>query len=197
MIPQTTPELGTFGRLSDPARAEGAVAGHGVLRDALHVSKQKTSAGLLPYRFRDGRLEVLIAHMGGPFWAAKDEGAWSIVKGECDAGEDAYAAARREFAEETGKPPPDGEPLELGEVRQRGGKRVVAWAIHGDLDAERVVSNTFTREWPPRSGEMREFPEIDCAQWLDCATARRKLVSAQVAFVDALELGLGERPVDG
>jgi predicted NUDIX family NTP pyrophosphohydrolase len=163
----------------------------------LQVSKPKTSAGLLPYRFRDGRLEVLIAHMGGPFWANRDERAWSIVKGEHDAGEDAYAAARREFEEETGKAPPDGEPLELGEVRQRAGKRVVAWAIHGDLDAEQVVSNTFALEWPPRSGEQREFPEIDRAQWLDCAAARRKLVSAQVAFVDALERRLGERSVDG
>jgi predicted NUDIX family NTP pyrophosphohydrolase len=161
------------------------------------LSGQKTSAGLLPYRFRDGRLEVLIAHMGGPFWANRDEGAWSIVKGEYDASEDAYAAARREFAEETGKAPPDGEPLELGEIRQRSGKRVVAWAIRGDLDAQQVASNTFTMEWPPRSGQQREFPEIDRAQWLDCAAARRKLVSAQVAFVDALERRLGELSAGG
>ncbi|HLB21832.1 MAG TPA: NUDIX domain-containing protein [Solirubrobacteraceae bacterium] len=157
----------------------------------------ETSAGLLPYRFRDGRLEVLIAHMGGPFWASRDEGAWSIVKGEHDASEDAYAAARREFAEETGKAPPEGEPLELGEIRQRSGKRVVAWAIRGDLDAQQVASNTFTTEWPPRSGEQREFPEIDRAQWLDCAAARRKLVSAQVAFVDALERRIDERSDGG
>jgi predicted NUDIX family NTP pyrophosphohydrolase len=161
------------------------------------LSGQKTSAGLLPYRFRDGRLEVLIAHMGGPLWANRDEGAWSIVKGEYDASEDAYAAARREFAEETGKAPPEGEPLELGEIRQRSGKRVVAWAIRGDLDAQQVASNTFTMEWPPRSGEQREFPEIDRAQWLDCAAARRKLVSAQVAFVDALERRLDELSAGG
>jgi predicted NUDIX family NTP pyrophosphohydrolase len=158
------------------------------------VSAAKTSAGLLLYRIRAGRLEVMIAHMGGPFWAARDDGAWSIVKGEYDAHEDAYAAARREFAEETGSPAPRGAALELGEVRQRGGKRIVAWAVEGDLDCSAIRSNTFTLEWPPRSGRHREFPEIDRAAWFDAATARRKLVPAQVAFIDALERRLDRAP---
>lgn len=147
----------------------------------------KRSAGLLLYRVRDDRLEVFLAHMGGPFWARKDEGAWSIVKGEYEDVEDPFAAARREFFEETGAEPPAGRTLELGEVRQASGKRVVAWAIEGDFDPASVRSNTFTLEWPPRSGQMREFPEVDRAEWFDTATARRKLVKAQVAFIDALE----------
>ena len=110
------------------------------------------SAGLLVYRVRDGVPEVLIGHMGGPFWAKKDEGAWSVFKGEYEDSEDPLAAARREFEEETGSPPPDGTPLALGEVRQSSGKRVIAWAVEGDLDPATVVSNTFTTEWPPRSG---------------------------------------------
>jgi predicted NUDIX family NTP pyrophosphohydrolase len=134
----------------------------------------------------DAGLEVLLGHMGGPFWARKDEGAWSILKGECEAGEDPLAAARREFEEETGLPVPMGELVPLGEIRQSGGKRVVAWAIEADLDPATIVSNTFTVEWPPRSGRDVSFPEIDRAAWLDVAAARPKLVSAQVAFVDAL-----------
>ncbi len=147
----------------------------------------RRSAGLLPFRVRGGSLEVLIAHMGGPFWARKDDGAWSIVKGEYDEGERAFDAARREFEEETGSPAPDGEPLALGELAQRGGKRIVAWAIEGDFDVTRLSSNTFTLEWPRGSGHERQFPEIDRAAWLDSATARRKLLAGQVAFVDALE----------
>jgi predicted NUDIX family NTP pyrophosphohydrolase len=157
------------------------------LRHASGVSKAKTSAGLLLYRLRDGGLEVLIAHMGGPFWANKDEGAWSIVKGEYDDGEDAYAAARREFCEETGAPAPDGVAVELGEVRQRSGKRVVAWAIEGDFNPSQLRSNTFAIEWPRGSGEQREFPEIDRVEWVDCAKARRKLVEGQHELVDTLE----------
>jgi predicted NUDIX family NTP pyrophosphohydrolase len=144
------------------------------------------SAGLLLYRRRGGRLEVLLGHMGGPYWSRKDDGAWSIPKGLCEPGEDAYAAARREFAEEMGTPPPDGPAIELGEVRQRGGKRVVAWAVEGDLDPATVVSNTFEIEWPPRSGRTQAFPEVDRAEWFDLETARRKLVKAQAAFIDAL-----------
>jgi predicted NUDIX family NTP pyrophosphohydrolase len=157
------------------------------LRHALGVSKAKTSAGLLPYRLRDGAVQVLIAHMGGPFWAKQDDGAWSIIKGEYDEREDAYTAARREFAEETGAPPPVGEALELGEVRQRSGKRIVAWAIESDFDASQVRSNTFAIEWPRGSGEQREFPEIDRVAWVDCATARRKLVKGQHELVETLE----------
>jgi predicted NUDIX family NTP pyrophosphohydrolase len=145
------------------------------------------SAGLLLYRVRDGAPEVLLGHMGGPFWARKDERAWSIPKGEYGDDEDPLAAARREFVEETGSPPPDGEAVPLGEVRQSGGKRVVAWALEGDLDPATVRSNTFVMEWPPRSGRQQEFPEIDRAAWFDLDAARRKVVKGQVALLDALE----------
>ena len=145
------------------------------------------SAGLLLYRVRDGAPEVLLGHMGGPFWARKDERAWSIPKGEYGDDEDPLAAARREFAEETGSPPPDGAALPLGEVRQSGGKRVVAWALEGDLDPATVRSNTFVMEWPPRSGRQQEFPEIDRAAWFDLDAARRKVVKGQVPLLDALE----------
>ena len=151
------------------------------------MSKAKTSAGLLLYRLRDGGLEVLIAHMGGPFWANKDEGAWSIVKGEYEPGEDALAAAHREFEEETGSPAPDGDVLDLGQLRQSSGKLVSVWALEGDFDPASVRSNTFTLEWPRGSGAEREFPEIDRAGWFDAATARRKLVKGQAPFVDLLE----------
>ncbi len=148
----------------------------------------RTSAGLLLYRIRDQRPEVLIAHMGGPFWANKDEGGWSIVKGEYDATrEDAYDAARREFEEETGRPAPDGEPLALGELRQRGGKVISVWAIESDFDASRIESNGFTMEWPRGSGNEQQFPEIDRAGWFDCATARTKLLAGQAPFIDTLE----------
>jgi predicted NUDIX family NTP pyrophosphohydrolase len=156
------------------------------------TGKAKTSAGLLPFRFSRGSLEVLLAHMGGPFWARKDDRAWSIVKGEYDEREEPYAAARREFEEETGSPPPPGRPLELGEVRQASGKRVVAWAIEGEFDPERLVSNTFAIEWPRGSGAQREFPEIDRVAWFDCDTARRKLVRGQVALIDALVARIDE-----
>jgi predicted NUDIX family NTP pyrophosphohydrolase len=151
----------------------------------------KESAGILLYRRGERGTEVLLVHPGGPFWVKKDEGAWSIPKGLCEPGEDAFAAARREFAEEMGTPPPDGPALELGEVRQRSGKRVVAWAVEGDLDPATVVSNTFELEWPPRSGRMQAFPEIDRAEWFDLDTARRKLVRAQAALIDALEERIG------
>jgi predicted NUDIX family NTP pyrophosphohydrolase len=149
------------------------------------------SAGLLLYRVRDGRPEVLIGHMGGPFWAKKDEGAWSVFKGEYDDAEEPLAAARREFEEETGRPPPDGPVVDLGEVRQSSGKRVTAWAIEGDFDPSTLQSNTFTVEWPPRSGRQAEFPEVDRAEWFDLETARAKLVKAQAAFIDALARELG------
>jgi predicted NUDIX family NTP pyrophosphohydrolase len=145
------------------------------------------SAGLLLYRLGDAGLEVLIAHMGGPFWARREEGAWSIVKGEHGADEEPLAAARREFAEETGATAPDGAAIELGEVRQSGGKRVRAWALEGDFDPASLRSNTFTIEWPPRSGRTAEFPEIDRVRWCDPATARRLLVSAQAQLLDELE----------
>ena len=145
------------------------------------------SAGLLLYRRGEGRIEVLLGHMGGPFWARKDDRAWSIPKGEHPETEDALAAAQREFTEETGMPPPDGPTLDLGEVRQSGGKRVTAWAVEGDLDPAAIESNTFVLEWPPRSGRRQEFPEIDRAGLFDLETARRKIVKGQVALVDRLE----------
>ena len=147
----------------------------------------RRSAGLLLYRTRARGLEVLIAHMGGPFWAAKDEGGWSIIKGEYDEHEDAYAAARREFAEETGSPAPPGEPLALGEVRQPSGKLISAWALASDFDPTHLRSNTFAMEWPRGSGRQQEFPEIDRAEWFDLATARRKLVKGQLSFIDRLQ----------
>jgi len=150
------------------------------------------SAGLLLYRFRDGRLELLIGHMGGPFWSRREEGAWSIPKGEHGVEEQPRAAARREFAEETGAQAPAGPMIELGEVRQSGGKRVRAWAVEGDLDPDCLRSNTFSIEWPPRSGRSAEFPEIDRLRWCDPATARRLLVRAQAAFVDQLEARIAE-----
>lgn len=151
----------------------------------------RTSAGLLPYRRRDGRLEVLIAHMGGPLWARREEAAWTIVKGEHAEDEEALEAARREFEEETGAAPPDGPALELGEVRQSGGKRVRAWAVEADLDAASLRSNTFELEWPPRSGRVQEFPEVDRFEWCEPAVARRRLVRAQVELLDRLEGLLG------
>jgi predicted NUDIX family NTP pyrophosphohydrolase len=138
------------------------------------------------YRLRHGGLEVLLVHPGGPVWARRDLGAWSIPKGEYEEGEEPLAAAVREFAEELGSPPPGSEPIELGEIRQRGGKRVRAWAIAGDLDTEGVQSNTFVMEWPPRSGQMREFPEVDRAQWFSVPAARERINPAQAAFLDRL-----------
>ena len=150
------------------------------------------SAGLLLFRReRDGELLVMLVHMGGPFWAGKDAGAWSIPKGECDPGEEPFAAARREFAEELGTPAPDGEPIDLGEITQRAGKRVRAWAVRADLDVSAIASNTFELQWPPRSGRTQSFPEVDRAEWFDLQTARGKLVKGQVALLDALAERLG------
>ena len=139
------------------------------------------------YRQRDGTLEVLLVHPGGPFWQKRDDGVWSIPKGEFTENEVAIDVARREFQEELGTAAPAGEATPLGEVRQKGGKVVAAWALMGDLDATRTTSNTFDIEWPPRSGRMQTFPEVDRAGWFDAATARRKLLPAQGAFIDRLE----------
>jgi predicted NUDIX family NTP pyrophosphohydrolase len=147
-----------------------------------------TSAGLLLYRHRDGKLEVLLVHPGGPFWQKKDDGAWSIPKGEPADGEIDLDGARREFQEELGIPAPGGEVAALGSVRQAGGKTVYAWAIEGELDVTEVHSNTFEVEWPPRSGKKQSFPEVDRADWFDPDSARRKLIPAQAAFVERLEL---------
>jgi predicted NUDIX family NTP pyrophosphohydrolase len=146
----------------------------------------KRSAGILLYRRAGEGLEVLLVHPGGPFWAKKDLGAWSIPKGEHDEGEDALAAALREFAEETGTALPPGALADLGTVKQRAGKVIQAWAAEGDLDAAAVRSNTFSMEWPPRSGRTREFPEIDRAAWFGLAEARERINPAQAAFLDRL-----------
>jgi predicted NUDIX family NTP pyrophosphohydrolase len=144
------------------------------------------SAGLLLYRGSAASLEVLLVHPGGPVWARRDAGAWSIPKGEYDADEEPLTAARREFAEELGSAPPEGEVLPLGEVKQRSGKVVMAWALRGDLDASAITSNTFEMEWPPRSGRRRAFPEIDRAQWFSLDDARVKINAAQAEFLDRL-----------
>jgi predicted NUDIX family NTP pyrophosphohydrolase len=134
---------------------------------------------------------VLLVHPGGPFWAKRDAGVWSIPKGEYAADEEPLAAARREFEEELGSPPPPGEPTDLGEIRQKSGKRVRAWALAGDLNADGVESNLFTLEWPPRSGRRQEFPEVDRAQWFGLIEARTKINPAQEALLDRLEQQLG------
>jgi predicted NUDIX family NTP pyrophosphohydrolase len=149
------------------------------------------SAGILLYRRSSGALNVLLVHPGGPFWARRDEGAWSIPKGEYDRdSEDPLVAARREFSEELGSPAPEGEPIDLGEITQRSGKRVRAWALEGDLDASAIVSNTCFVEWPPRSGRQLEIPEVDRAEWLSPADARVKINPAQAALLDRLEAAL-------
>jgi len=146
----------------------------------------KKSAGLLLYRERRGSMEVFLVHPGGPFWAKKDDGAWSIPKGEFDADEDPLDAARREFQEETGFVVV-GQYLPLTLVRQRGGKTVYAWAVRGDADATMAKSNTFSIEWPHGSGTMREFPEIDRADWFEVGVARRKILKSQLPFLEQIE----------
>jgi predicted NUDIX family NTP pyrophosphohydrolase len=159
----------------------------------------RTSAGILLYRRTPGPagsegaahgIEVLLAHMGGPYFARKDEGAWSIPKGEYDASEEPWDAARREFAEEIGQPPPQGPPIDLGSVTQRNGKVVTAYALEGDLDPESMRSNTFELEWPPRSGRIQTFPEMDRAGWFTPEVARAKALSSQGELIDRLEARL-------
>lgn len=145
----------------------------------------KESAGILVYRRVDGRLEVLLVHPGGPFWQHKDAGAWTIPKGEVDHGEDPLACALRELREETGLAF-DGPVKQLAAIRQKGGKRVQAWAAEGDFDPSTLVSSTFEMEWPPKSGKRATFPEVDRAAWFDVETARAKINPAQAALLDAL-----------
>jgi len=144
------------------------------------------SAGILLYRRQGRGLLVLLVHPGGPFWRNKDDGAWSIPKGECSAGEDAQTTARREFAEELGVVPM-GELIPLGRIRQRGGKQVDGFALEGDLDVERISGNSFEIEWPPRSGRRQSFPEVDRAAWFTPDEARQKINAAQKPFIDRLE----------
>jgi len=151
----------------------------------------KRSAGLLIYKKQRGNLEVFLVHPGGPFWARKDLGSWSIPKGEYSPEEDPLAAARREFREETGLDA-GGSFQELTEIRQKGGKYVKAWAVEGDYDPAAVKSNTFSLEWPPNSGKQVEFPEIDRAGWFPLETAREKILASQQPLLDELEKLLGE-----
>ncbi|MEU5281622.1 NUDIX domain-containing protein [Streptomyces asoensis] len=146
----------------------------------------KRSAGLLLFRRTDTGLEVLLGHMGGPYFARKDAGAWTVPKGEHEPDEPAWDAARREFREELGLAPPDGEAIGLGEVRQTNGKIVTAWAIEADLDPADVEPGTFTMQWPPRSGRLQEFPELDRVAWFALDRAREVIVTAQAAFLDRL-----------
>jgi len=145
----------------------------------------KVSAGILMYRRRGGALEVFLVHPGGPFFIKKDIGVWSIPKGEIDEGEDALAAAKREFEEETGFKA-EGKFFPLSHVTQKGGKIVQAWAVEGDCDPEKMKSNMFTMEWPPHSGRPQEFPEMDSAGWFAVNEAREKIISAQISFLDEL-----------
>lgn len=138
------------------------------------------------FQRRDGELQVLLSHPGGPFWKNRDDGAWSIPKGELDIGEEPIAAARREFEEEMGSPP--GEPLiPLGEITQKGGKRVIAYAVEGQFDTATLRSNTFETEWPPRSGRMQLFPEVDRAEWMTMAQARKKILPSQIELLERLD----------
>ena len=145
----------------------------------------RVSAGILLFRKRDGQLEVFLGHPGGPFWAKKDKGAWSIPKGELEPGEDPFAGAVREFEEETGHRP-SGDFFPLPSVTQAGGKVVQCWAVEGDIDPAGVRSNTFSLQWPPRSGVFLDFPEIDRAEWFPLPEARERLLGAQLPLLDAL-----------
>lgn len=146
----------------------------------------KQSAGILLYRENDGALEVLLVHPGGPFWASKDAGAWSIPKGEFEPGEDPRDAAFRELAEETGWRP-NGKTFALEPIRQAGGKTVHAWALEADVDPASLRSNTFSMEWPPRSGVKKAFPEVDRAGWFPMDTARQRILAGQIPLLDELE----------
>lgn len=152
---------------------------------------RKRSCGILLYRHVDGALQFLLTHPGGPFWRHRDAGAWTIPKGECDEGESDEACARREFREELGAEIP-GALQPLGEITQKGGKRVIAFAAAGEFDVDALVSNTFELEWPPRSGRMQSFPEVDRAEWMPVARARAMLLPAQVELIDRLIELLGQ-----
>jgi predicted NUDIX family NTP pyrophosphohydrolase len=148
--------------------------------------RSRRSAGILLYRSANGGIEVLLAHPGGPVWAKRDAGAWSVPKGEIEEGEDAWAVARREFEEETGHPVPDGAAIELGEITQKGGKVVVAWALEGDLDPATAHSNTFPFQWPPKSGRYITIPEIDRVEWFSPDEARLRIKDTQIPLIDRL-----------
>lgn len=167
-------------------RGRGAT-GEGGTPAPRRAGRGRRSAGILLYRRTRGPgIEILLVHPGGPLWARRDTGWWSIPKGEIAEGEDELACARREFLEETGQEAPDGPAAPLGEVRQIGGKRVIAWAVEGDVDVRRASGATFEMEWPPRSGRRRTFPEVDRAAWFTLEEARTKLLARQAPLVDRL-----------
>jgi predicted NUDIX family NTP pyrophosphohydrolase len=150
----------------------------------------KRSAGIVLWRrASNGSVEVLLGHMGGPYWARQDTGAWTIPKGEIEPGETALAVARREFAEEIGVPVPEGDLVELGEIRQTAGKVVQAWALEGELDPATAVSNTFEIEWPPNSGRVQVFPELDRVAWFDLQTAAEKIIPGQRPLLERIAAG--------
>jgi predicted NUDIX family NTP pyrophosphohydrolase len=156
----------------------------------------RTSAGILLWRRRKSRIEVLLGHPGGPYFARKDADAWTVIKGEVEPGEDLMAVAQREFAEETGHLLPDSTPLlELGDIRQKSGKLVLAWAAEEELDPATAVSNTYEMEWPPRSGRVQAFPEIDRVEWFGLEEARFKIKAAQAPFLDRLQTAVEEGPL--
>jgi predicted NUDIX family NTP pyrophosphohydrolase len=155
------------------------------------VAVRRLSAGIVLYRrCADGTVEVLLGHMGGPYWARKEAGAWTIPKGEVEPGADLLTVARREFREELGVLVPPGEFTDLGEIRQAGGKTVRAWAVQGDLDSTVIISNTFELEWPPKSGRIQTFPEIDRAAWFDLESAQSVIVQGQRPLLDRLPIDI-------
>jgi predicted NUDIX family NTP pyrophosphohydrolase len=154
----------------------------------------KQSAGILVYRLVAGELQVLLVHPGGPFWAKKDDGAWFIPKGEVEPGEEPLACALREFREELGMSPPTGDPRDLGTVKNKSGKLIYGWALAGDLDLSAFESNTFSLEWPPKSGKMRDFPEVDRAQYFGIEAALVKMHPAELPLVQRLLERLKDAP---
>lgn len=183
-----SPRIGSAWPRPRPAASPGRYA---------PASMAPRSAGLLLYRRGPGGLEVLLVHPGGPLWARRDAGAWSVPKGEPEPGEDPLVTAEREFAEELGQPPPAGHRLPLGEVRQAGGKRVEVWAVEGDLDVAEVTSGTFEMPWPPGSGRRARFPEVDRAEWFGLAEAASRLVGGQVPLLERLAVALDRGPDGG
>jgi predicted NUDIX family NTP pyrophosphohydrolase len=157
------------------------------------LARSRRSAGILLYRSADGGIEVLLAHPGGPVWASRDAGVWTVPKGEIEEGEDPWAVALREFEEETGHLPPDGASIDLGEITQKGGKVVVAWGLEGDLDPATAKSNTFPFQWPPKSGRYITVPEIDRVEWFAPDEARRRIKDTQIPLIDRLVEAL-DRP---
>ncbi|MGV0873969.1 NUDIX domain-containing protein [Mycolicibacterium sp. XJ879] len=171
--------------------------GAGTHPDGAKARRSRLSAGLLLYRIADDVVEVLIGHPGGPFWARKDDGAWSIPKGEYTEGEDPWTVAQREFEEELGKPAPAGPRIDFAPLKQPSGKVITAFAVRGDLDLTGTVSNTFELEWPKGSGKVREFPEIDRVGWFSVAQAESKLLKGQRPLLDRLVAALEDAEPDG